>query len=35
MPPDLAWSSLHLFEHQVLPEFAAVRPNRQGDVPGH
>lgn len=22
MPPDLAWSSLHLFEHEVLPAFA-------------
>jgi hypothetical protein len=22
MPIDLAWSSLHLFEHQVLPAFA-------------
>jgi hypothetical protein len=23
MPIDLAWSSLHLFEHEVLPAFAS------------
>jgi hypothetical protein len=23
MPPDLAWSSLHLLEHEVMPAFAA------------
>ncbi len=26
MPPELAWSSLRLFEHEVLPAFAHNRP---------